>query len=163
MIILCLGLSSCGTTGSSPPEPSPSQSVSEPSSKRLPFSIASFQVCYPIQKIDEIETTLTRVEDGLLSKQDLEEGLSSLSYASELATALMQETDYYERFPETEDILPKNLLPEYSERTKAEGIWFAKVRVKLIDQKIIDIVDLKSRLDNYRAYLDSFCAGYSND
>ncbi len=158
--VVCIGLTSCGTTGVTEPEETPSPSASNTVVGRPEFSLANFEICYPLSKMDDLDSTLARVEEGLLSKQDLEEGLSSLSFASEFATMLLKGSDYYEKYPETEQILPKAELPAFTERTKAEGIWYARTRVKLIDYKIINIAELKNKMASYRSYLQKYCADY---
>ena len=160
--IFCFGLTSCGTTVVAEPEETPSVKTSASPLDRPKFSFAEFEICYPITQMDELDSTLLKVEDGLLSKQDLAEGLSSLSFASEFASLMLNGSDFYEKNPETEQILPKADLPAFSERTKEEGIWYARARVKLIDKKVLNINELKNRLDEYRKYLMKYCLDYNN-
>jgi len=159
-VVVCIGLTSCGTTEVIEPKETPSPSASSKVIGRPEFSLANFEICYPISKMDDLDSTLARVEDGLLSKQDLAEGLSSLSFASEFATMLINGSDYYEKYPETEQTLPKAEFPAFSERTKAEGIWYARARVKLIDEKVINIDELKRKMASYRSYLQKYCADF---
>jgi len=162
VILLSLVVTSCGTTEGVAPEESASPIATDSTSDKPEFSITAFSICYPIKIMTGLEMTLTKVDEGLLSKQDLEDELLSLSSASEFSTMSLDDPGYYEEHPELEQILPVADLSEFTKRTKSEGIWYARARVKLIDNKVIDIQELKNRLFDYRKFLNKYCADYKN-
>jgi hypothetical protein len=121
-------------------------------------SFAEFQVCYPLEKIREIRLTISKVEQGLLSKQDLAEGLSSLSIASELATLFIGDVNYYQKNPEFESFLPVQDFESLKKRTTSDGNEFARIRVRLIDTKFIDIQKLENLMNSLEQYLSNYCS-----
>jgi hypothetical protein len=150
-------LTSCSSnseTNSSTSEPVVGPSAS---SIKEPPSFAAFQTCFPVTAINDLKRTLEDVNEGMLSNQDLAEPLMQVSTAAGLSRMLLDGEDVYQKYPELEKVIPENKISDYLAVMDKEEIFFAKMRVKLLDSKTINLKVLNQEIDFLSNYLSPFC------
>ena len=156
-----LTLSACGVSSKVSAETSAPVVGRSAAPVALPPSIMAFEVCYPLNALADLQAVIGKVNEGLLSKQDLAEPLSSVSMASDIAGMMLKDIKNYEEYPDLEAILPKSELPNYLQTMQTEKVWFARARVKLLDASVIDLNGLQGDMQDYKTYLTQFCADSS--
>ena len=137
------------------------ESISEPivgPSKFIPdFSFVSFNVCYPLSQLDELDNAIDKVEMGLLSVKDLDEPLSSAAMSFDTSRMLLNSEQLYSDNPEAAQILPEIERPAYLEFLRQESVWFSKIRVKLLDKGTLDIKILQAEIVKARDTVNLVC------
>ena len=160
IIITCsvlLFLTSCSSNSET--ISSTSEPVVGPSASpfKEPPSFAAFQICYPQTAINDLIRILEDVNKGMLSNQDLAEPLMQVSTSAGLSRMLLDGADVYQKYPELGTVIPENKMSDYLSVMSKEEIFFAKMRVKLIDSKTINLEVLNQEIDFLSNYLSPFC------
>jgi hypothetical protein len=137
------------------------QTISEPivgPSKSIPdFSFVNFNVCYPLSQLDDLDTSIEKIEMGLLSIKDLDEPLSSAAGSFDVSRMLLNSEKLYLDNPGAAQILPEIERPAYLEFLRQESVWFSKIRVKLLDRGTLDIKLLQAEIVKARDTVNLVC------
>jgi hypothetical protein len=134
-----------------------SEPVVGPSKSVLDFSFVNFNVCYPLSQLNDLDTSIEKIEMGLLSIKDLEEPLSSAAMSFDTSRMLLNSEKLYSDNPEAAQILPEIERPAYLEFLRQEHIWFSKIRVKLLDRGTLDIQLLRAEIIKVRETINLLC------
>lgn len=151
-ILLLTGCSSDKIEGQAIPEP-----LVGPSKSTLDFSFVNFNVCYPLSQLDDLNTSIEKIQMGLISIKDLDEPLSGVAMSFETSRMLLSSEKLYSDNPEAEQILPEIDRPAYLKFLSQEYIRFSKIRVKLLDRGTLDIQLLQAEIIKARDYINLLC------
>jgi hypothetical protein len=157
LVLIALSLSLTGCSSNETEEQAISEPVVGPSKSILDFSFVNFNVCYPLRQLDDLDSSIEKIEKGLLSVKDLDEPLSSVAMSFDTSRMLLASDKLYLDNPEAAQILSESDRPAYLEFLNQENIWFSKIRVKLLDRGTLDIKSLKLEILNVRDIVNGVC------
>ena len=157
VILIVLSLSLTGCSSNENIKQDIAEPVVGPSKSMLDFSFVKFNVCYPLSQLDDLDTSIEKIEMGLLSIKDLDEPLSSAAGSFDVSRMLLNSEKLYLDNPGAAQILPEIERPAYLEFLRQEDIWFSKIRVKLLDRGTIDIKLLQAEILKARGTVNLVC------
>lgn len=121
------------------------------------LSIFSFTACYPLRTLDELDRTIGKIQEGLLSIKDLDEPLNEAALSFDTSRMLLASDKLYEDNPEATQFLPEEERANYLQFLDKEYVWFSKTRVSLLDRAKLDIELLKDKIIESREGIDKVC------